>query len=168
MDIQYSAPDIDALDPRSSVIEKRGYTITFTLTELEANDRQMEKQAKELEAKRDYEAAKMTNIETNHPFVLDMSEQDLFTAHMYMEAKATRRVCDLKATEIRTQLAEDAAEIAEILKQVPALASVPSPAEFVPPAPEQEAGPEETDAEKAMKQQPSEKVEDKPEEEATQ
>lgn len=162
MDIQYSAPEIDAANPRDSVIEKRGYTITFTLTELEANDRQMAKQVKELEAKRDYEAAKMTNIETNHPFVLDMSEQDLFIAHMYMEAKATRRVCDMKAKEIQQQLAEDAAEIAEILKQVPELASVPSPAEFVP-APEEVVPPAETKPEEVVPP-----IEATPEEEATQ
>lgn len=111
-------------DPKMTVIEKTGIVADFTLAELEGNIRLNEKYEKEIKAKMEYEAAKMKNIEANHPFVLDMSEQDLFTAHMYMEAKSMVKVCSPKFDELTHQIDEDKAELALLLEKFPELAVV--------------------------------------------
>lgn len=123
-----------AEDPQDAVIHKTGYTQKFTLREVENSIFANSKNLKELEGRVTLDSAKMTNIEQNHPFVLEMSEQDLFTAHMYMEAKATVRVCKKKVAELQAAIDDDTAEIAEIKKQIPELAVTPSPAEFTAPA----------------------------------
>ena len=104
-----------------SKIEKLGVVVTFTMTEVIEHTAMLQKLLKELTAKRDYEKAKMTNIENNHPFVLDMDEADMFTAHMYQEAKAIVVVSDSKIAEVETQLEDYADETAEIEKQIPEL-----------------------------------------------
>lgn len=134
-----------AENPQDAVINKTGFVQKFTLREVENSILLNKKSLKEIEGRITLDSAKMTNIEQNHAFVLDMSEQDLFTCHMYMEAKATVRVCNKKATELRTAIEEDILEVAEIVKQLPELGIVPSPEEFTKPAEEVEKGTAEED-----------------------
>lgn len=112
-------------DPKQSKIQKLGVVVNFTFGEIEQHESMLAKVVKELKAKSEYEGAKMKNIETNHPFVLEMPEQDLFTAHMYQEAKSLVKVSNEKVVEIEKQLADYAEEKGEIMKQIPALASEP-------------------------------------------
>lgn len=107
-----------------SIIEKRGHVITFSMQQILDNDKLMERNLKELEAKRAYEAAKMTNIEVNHPFVLKFTVQELFTAHMYQEARTMVGMCDVKIKEIKDQLESDKQEMEDIKAQIPELATV--------------------------------------------
>lgn len=121
-----------AEDVNDSVIEKTGHVTTFTLREVRNSILMNEKTKKELEGRAILDSAKMTNIEQNHPFVLEMSEQDLFTAHMYMEAKATARVCKQKAEQLAKAIEEDTAEIAVMLEKMPELVPVEPEAEINP------------------------------------
>lgn len=104
---------------KDRVIEKRGHLITFTMNEIERNDEILKRNRKEVEAKMEYEKAVMHNVESYHPFVLDMTPEDLLTAWMYQEAKGNVKMCADKLEEIDKQLTEDEAEIAEIKKQIP-------------------------------------------------
>ena len=114
-------------------IEKRGHVITFTLQEVEDNDKINRRNLKEITAKRDYEAAKMVNIEEHHPMVKEIPEFDRYTIHMYQEACAMVKACDAKIEEIEKQLNEDTAEIIEIKKQLPELVEADAlPAEEKP------------------------------------
>lgn len=74
-------------DWKDNVIEKRGLTATFTVNDFEKNIERMQKIIKELEGTHRLNLATMENIEHHHPFVKEMSEQDLNTAAMYYEAK---------------------------------------------------------------------------------
>lgn len=106
-------------NPRESVIEMTGKPIEFSLYEMEGNLARLEKNEKEMAATIELNAAKMDNIERNHPFVKDMSEQDLFTAHMYQEAKAIVKVGTDKLKEIQEAQVTDKASMAEVFEKMP-------------------------------------------------
>lgn len=108
-------------NPRESVIELHGKPIEFTLYGMEASIAGAEKTIKELESTSKLNAAKMDNIERNHPFVKEMSEQDLFTAHMYQEAKAIVLVCNKKADEFKAAKAKDEAALVDLFEKMPDL-----------------------------------------------
>lgn len=112
---------------KDSKIEKLGVVVTFTMREVEAHEAMLRKLQKELQAKLDFEQAKMFNVERNHSFVKDMSPQDLFTAHMYQDARANSTAARDKLTEVEKQLSDYENEKIEIVKQIPELANVESP-----------------------------------------
>lgn len=121
------AKDQDALDAKDRMIEKRGHVITFTINQVEEHKVELEKIMKELLSKRDYEKAKMTNIEEHHPYVKEMDAEKLFTVHMYQEANQTSKLAEAKIKEIQDQLDEYETELADILNQVPEVgAQVPA------------------------------------------
>lgn len=109
---------------KDRVIEKHGAVEEFTMADIELNTKNLLNTKKELEAKRQFENVKKENIEQHHPFVLEMSEQDLFTAWMYKEAAGWVKLCDDKIVEIENQLIADKEEIEEIKKQIPELVNV--------------------------------------------
>lgn len=109
-------------DIKDRVIEKRGHVVTFTMNEIEANTQLLLKNRKEIQAKKDFEDAKMKNIEAFHAWVKRISDERLFTAWMYQEAKGIVKLCNDKLAEIDKQIADDEVEVAEIRKQIPELA----------------------------------------------
>ena len=56
---------------------------TFSIEEIEAHERKLAESKKEATATRDYEMAKLVNINTYHPFVTEMSEMDISTVQLY-------------------------------------------------------------------------------------
>jgi len=116
-----SVSDIKIPDVNDRVIEKIGHVITFSLNQVLENTRVLEKTLKEIEAKKELESAKMINIEGFHPFVKELSEQDLHTAFMYQQSKALVTMCEAKAKEIKDQMESDAKEVEEIKSQIPEL-----------------------------------------------
>lgn len=122
-----SPEGMDFPDIKDRVIEKRGEVLEFTMNDIELNYKNLLKTKKELEAKKQYENAKKENIEHHHPFVLDMSAEDLFTAWMYKEASGWVTLCEDKLKDIEEQLEKDQIEIDEIRKQIPELALIESP-----------------------------------------
>ena len=116
-----SVSDIVIPDVKDRIIEKRGHVITFTLNQVEENTKALLKSIKEIGAKKELENAKMVNIEGFHPFVKELSEQDLHTAWMYQESKTLAKMCEEKLKEINDQIEKDAIEVEEIKNQIPAL-----------------------------------------------
>lgn len=108
-------------DLKDRVIEMRGQVVEITLNGLENTQRQREKQIKELKAKSELEKAKMENIESFHPFVKEMSAQDLHTAYLYNQAKALSEGCDNEIEKLQGWMDSDNKEIQEIYKQIPEL-----------------------------------------------
>lgn len=108
-------------DIKEAKIEKTGHKIHFSWNDLVKHIKQLEKEIKEVSAKAMVEDAKMKNIEENHNFVTGMSEEELFTAHMYMEAKSALMMCNKYTNERAKQIAEYKEEMEEIKKQVPGL-----------------------------------------------
>lgn len=113
-----------AEDTKDATIEKSGGVVRFTLNDFEAAIEHNRKGLKEVTAMKEYNDAKMKNIEANHPFVLTMEEQDMFTAHLYQEAKSAFVVMSKKEEMLKKQVEEDILEYAEVLKQIPELAPV--------------------------------------------
>lgn len=126
-----SVSDIKIPDVNDRVIEKRGHVITFSLNQVLENTRVLEKTMKEIEAKKELESAKMINIEGFHPFVKELSEQDLHTAYMYQQSKTLVTMCEAKAKEITEQMENDAKEVKEIKAQIPELNIHPAVEEAV-------------------------------------
>lgn len=101
---------------KEATIEKSGITATFTIADIERHEEYLNKCKKELEGQITLESAKMANIEENHPFVKDMSDQDLATAGLYFSSKSLKRQSEEKLAEISTAITEYAAEKEEIMK----------------------------------------------------
>lgn len=99
-----------AQDYKDSKIEKSGITSTFTLREIANNRTTLLKLQKELEAQILVQDATTTNIENFHPFVKDMSMEDMHTAGMFYEARGYRDQCQKKLDEVQKLLADEVAE----------------------------------------------------------
>ena len=113
-------------DIRDRVIEKRGHVITFSLNQVEANDRDLEEKRKEQESMFKNREAVIANIEHHHPFVKDLTPEQLMTVWMYKDAMGNRDIFKKNMDLIDKQLQEDKEEIEEILKQIPELAEIKS------------------------------------------
>lgn len=113
--------DLEIPSVRERVIEKTGHVTEFTMKDVDESMLIVDRNIKELQAKRDVEDAKMQNIQHFHPFVLEMSDEDLMTAWLYQESKGMKELCDNKLKEIIEQKEKDLAEIAEIKAQIPEL-----------------------------------------------
>ena len=75
-------------DFKASRIEKSGISAELTIYELEGMEKEVRKQLTEATAQYNLEAAKMENIERNHEYVKDFTDEQLFTIHMYAGAKS--------------------------------------------------------------------------------
>lgn len=106
------------------VIEMRGQVIEITLSGLIETQKRREKAIKELKAKIDLEKAKMENIESFHPFVKDMSEQDLHTAWLYRQSQAIVNGAVEEVSKLEGWIDADNKELVEIKNQIPELSDV--------------------------------------------
>jgi hypothetical protein len=77
--------DDDALE---TLIEKSNIKADFTPRQMLNDQESARRVIKELKGKLDIETKKCDNIEHHHPFVKDMTLEQLYTCHMYYEAKA--------------------------------------------------------------------------------
>lgn len=101
------------------VIEKRGHVISFTPEQWLDIDKQNKKAVEEIDAKRRVSVATIENIERNHPFIKDLTEEQIITAHLYAQAKADEKVCVEKLAEFSEHQEKAGLELAEIIKQIP-------------------------------------------------
>ena len=73
-------------------------SVSFTIEDLNKYQNDYSTKKRELTAQLEVEEATVKNVEINHPFVLDMSEEDLYTAWFYMDSKnkasATKKLVD--------------------------------------------------------------------------
>ena len=116
-----SVEEIKFIPFRERIIEKHGEVIPFTLKEIEDTISENVKRRKENVAKLEYETAKKENIEHFHPFVKELTPEQLFTAHMYKEACAWIDISNKNIEDIDNQTKLDNEEIVEIKKQIPDL-----------------------------------------------
>lgn len=103
-------------DPRYSVIEKSGLTSEYTLADIEKNLEHVRKVKMELDAKLRIEKAKCTNIETHHPFVLDLTDEQLSTVAMYAESKEFTQQIPARLEEVEKVLENELKEQAHAKK----------------------------------------------------
>jgi hypothetical protein len=104
-------------EPFNSVIEKSNVTVKFTLGQVDAEARKLKKALVELEAQLKHEQAKMENIESFHPSVKDMGDEERFTLHMYEECKQIAKKCETKIKEINDALVGYDGELKDIEEQ---------------------------------------------------
>ena len=72
---------------KQHIIEKSyEETATFSVEEIEAHERKLTEAKKEATATRDYEVAKLVNINTYHAFVTEMSALDISTVSLYKQS----------------------------------------------------------------------------------
>lgn len=108
-----------AENPHESTIQMNGKPIEFSLMTIASNIERANKSSTELEAQAKLNRAKMTNIEENHPFILQLTEMELFTAHMYFDAKAIATVSEQKLEEFKEAKVKDEAVLAELFEKMP-------------------------------------------------
>lgn len=137
-----------AQDYKNAKIEKSGIKSTFTLREIETNRATFQKLEKELEAQILVQDATTTNIENFHPFVKEMSMEDMHTAGMFYQARGYRDECQKKLDVVKKLLADEQAEEETIMTilgfektETPAVEPTPEePKSDVTPTPEAPQG----------------------------
>lgn len=69
-------------NPLDSIVEKSGITAEFSINQLLEEGKRIEKKVTEIKGQLTIEEAKKTNVEENHPFVLEeLSEEEIKKAH---------------------------------------------------------------------------------------
>lgn len=122
----------EAVPVEARSIELTGKVIHFSLNEILGDLVAFDKKLKELEGMRKISAAKITNIERQHPFVKDFSESDRLAVYLYHEALAMVKATDKHTTVILEEKAKALAEVADIKAQIPELADIPVDTEPMP------------------------------------
>ena len=123
--LQEPAKGVDKVVDENSIIEKRGHVLYFSLADIKKNKDSLIKLQTQLNGQLTLESAKMTNIETNHDFVTKLTAEELFTAHMYQDAKKIAVQCETKLKEISDVLIQEDKEVEGILKALPELVTIP-------------------------------------------
>ena len=98
-------------------IRKTGHTVDFTMAEVEDHKKKLNKLHTELISQGLIEAAKIANIESYHPDVKDVTDEELAKYHTYFEAKQRLAIVKLKESEVIQALKEYDEELKEIAKQ---------------------------------------------------
>lgn len=104
-------------NPFETIIEKSDFSIRFNLSEIETAIFQNEKLKKEIEAKKEIEEAKITNVLRNYPEVEKMDEKLLIACYLYYESKSFLKTAKEKLAEIEKKNEAGRKELAEIYQQ---------------------------------------------------
>lgn len=113
----YTIEKVNKKNPMESVIVKHGSTVHFTLADIERLEVTLKKQLTEADAQMKLEAAKMDNIERNHAFVKKLTDEQLFTVHMYAESKARYKDSEKTVKDIKAKFKNHDKEMSEVYKQ---------------------------------------------------
>lgn len=109
-------------EPKNRVIEEHGFVNTLTLAEMEDILNHNQETLKEIEGMAFNEKAKMENIEHFHPFVKEMSNEDLFTAGMYSQARIAKETHDSNIKKLIAAATEATVIINKLKEKFPELA----------------------------------------------
>lgn len=93
-------------DPSKAVIRRKNIVSEFTLSDVDANIKNFEKLKKEAESQIKLSIGFTSNIERNHPWVLDMDEEKRHHVAMFHEHDTTAKETAKKLEEIEEALAE--------------------------------------------------------------
>lgn len=102
-DFTYEVTEVNA-DPLEAVITKGNITASFTPHQMIVEQDACERQIKQLKATYELKKSECENVEKHHPFIKDLSIQQLFTAHFYYERKALVDGLPEKIAEFEKQL----------------------------------------------------------------
>jgi hypothetical protein len=105
-------------NPWEATITKRKVDVDFTMQQLDDQQRAIEKRIKELQAKRDMEAAAMENVEHFHPFVKEFSPEDLTTLFVYTQSWKLVNEINPVLKQMEDALAEHLEEVKVIKEQI--------------------------------------------------
>ena len=119
--ITYTTTLKKGIKANGAVITAHGYTSNFTLDDVNANIAKGEKALKELTSNHDIKKGIMDNIEKHHKFVLKFTDEELFTLHMYFEAKAHANTFSKEIKALKKAIKQERDDMKEILKQIPEL-----------------------------------------------
>jgi hypothetical protein len=115
---KYKIVKEDKDDFKSSTILKKGIEAEFTVRDLESMEKEVRKTLKEAIAQYNLEAAKVENIERNHEFVKEFTEEQLFTLGMYVEARKNYTRFKKFADETEVKLAEYEEEMKDMYEKL--------------------------------------------------
>lgn len=101
---------------QEAVIEKTGLKVDFTMAQVYAEKADYEKRLKENKGQLVLESAKVENISRNHPFLLELTEQQLFTTALFNECKTAQERATKNIAILQEAIADYEAEIAAINK----------------------------------------------------
>lgn len=104
-----------------AIITAKGYESNFTLNDIHATIAKGEKALKELSSNYDIKKSVMDNIEKHHKFVLKFTDEELFTLHMYFEAKAHANTYSKEIKSLKKAIKQEKDDMKEIFKQIPEL-----------------------------------------------
>ena len=121
---KYKVLEENKEDFKASKIEKSGIAAELTIYELEGMEKEVRKQLKEATAQYNLEAAKMENIERNHEYVKEFTDEQLFTIHLYAGAKANYKKYKNFAEQTEKNLEVYDAEMADMYAK---LGVIPTP-----------------------------------------
>lgn len=103
---------------KDRTIVKTGVEIEFSLNKMEENENLLEKQKKEVEGVIENRKAIISNIESFHPFVKELTEEQRNTVFMYREAEIDIKEYQPASDKINEMLEKSAIEKKEIIKQL--------------------------------------------------
>lgn len=122
--VEIKADNLDEItfpDLKTRTIIKSGDVVEFTMYDLEKNVSDFTRFKGEVEAQIKHEEAVSENIEHFHPFVKDLTEQELLTAWLYKEATGKAKHYKEKLSQVDNELELVQKEIAWIKEQIPEL-----------------------------------------------
>lgn len=117
-------PDFEVQDD-DIVFEKSNFTYEFTKSSLIESILHIRKIKRQMESQISLNSAEMENIAHFHPFVKDMSEEDLQVAFLYERSLATKKEAAKKLEEAIKAEEEEMATIAKIEEQLGIKVEIP-------------------------------------------
>ena len=108
---------IKTQEENNLVLSKSDFEIDFTVESVKEHINYLIKKKKELTAQKGLESAKMENIKSFHPEVLELTPEKRNAIALYDKAEAVYKACEDGLANVDKQFAEYAIELAEIEKQ---------------------------------------------------
>jgi hypothetical protein len=114
---KFKVVDRKPADKLDYVIKKTGFAVDFTLRDMQRDMDYNKRMKAELEGKLQVEKATMTNIERNHPFVLEFEDEKMAAIYLYFKAKCEVSAVESKLLDFEMAIKDGNREIGEIAKQ---------------------------------------------------
>ena len=107
----------DKEDYKNSVMSRSNITTEFKIHDIETHFKQLKKAQTEIDAQNKVAIATRENIERNHSWVKDLTDEKLFQAWMYKENQDISKDAEPKLAEIADQL-EQYDELLDMLHEI--------------------------------------------------
>ncbi len=114
---KFKVVDRKPADKLDYVIKKTGFAVDFTLRDMQRDMDYNQRMKRELEGKLQIEKATMTNIERNHPFVLEFDDDKMAAIYLYFKSKCEVMAIESKLLDFEMAIKDGNREFGEIAKQ---------------------------------------------------